>query len=386
MATNKLPNHWPQHWGERLIQGLVIVLPSYLIRFSVAGIHVNLLDVLIGLACATTLLWFRHGRLGVWKYIMGSFALIGIIAVAVSNQPLAAMGLYKSYIIAPMLVGIMVLMIRPRLEAIVTAVAILVSFIALIGAWQVFSGSGIPAPWNVPGKNFRITSVYDYPNAVGLLLAPLLALLASYLLQRGKHVSWLLPVFFVGCLAIVWSHSDGAVFAVAAAVVFSLLFTKWRWWVVGGVGVLAIGLLLFGPTREILLLQDTSGEVRLALWQGTVNLLAHHPLTGAGLAGFPDLYAQYKLDRHVELLLYPHNLILDFWVELGILGVIWLIGVLIRFFSKQLKHASRTNIAVMSAMVAILVYGLVDVPYFKNDLAVLFWLLITLADTQSLRS
>jgi len=32
----------------------------------------------------------------------------------------------------------------------------------------------------------------------------------------------------------------------------------------------------------------------------------------------------------------------------------------------------------LSAMVVIVVHGLVDVPYFKNDLAVMFWALIAL--------
>jgi hypothetical protein len=32
----------------------------------------------------------------------------------------------------------------------------------------------------------------------------------------------------------------------------------------------------------------------------------------------------------------------------------------------------------LPVIIAILVHGLVDVPYFKNDLAVLFWMLIAL--------
>jgi hypothetical protein len=34
----------------------------------------------------------------------------------------------------------------------------------------------------------------------------------------------------------------------------------------------------------------------------------------------------------------------------------------------------------MAAMVAIIIYGLVDVPYFKNDLSVLFWTILGLAE------
>ena len=34
----------------------------------------------------------------------------------------------------------------------------------------------------------------------------------------------------------------------------------------------------------------------------------------------------------------------------------------------------------MMGMIAMLVYGLVDVPYFKNDLAVIFWTLLALGE------
>ena len=34
----------------------------------------------------------------------------------------------------------------------------------------------------------------------------------------------------------------------------------------------------------------------------------------------------------------------------------------------------------MAGMVAMLAYGLVDVPYFKNDLSVVFWVLLALND------
>ena len=36
----------------------------------------------------------------------------------------------------------------------------------------------------------------------------------------------------------------------------------------------------------------------------------------------------------------------------------------------------KLSTVLMASMIALLVHGLVDVPYFKNDLAVLFWLLI----------
>ena len=169
--------------------------------------------------------------------------------------------------------------------------------------------------------------------------------------------------------------------AVIGAVGFTLLFTRYRAIVISLLVLLFAVALLLQPTRDVVLLQDTSGEVRRAMWQGTIELLQDRPLFGAGLANFSNVYNEYKLDRHVELLLYPHNIILDFWVELGLAGVIWLVVVLGRFFVRGVRDKKhRHNIIIMTGMIAMLVYGLVDVPYFKNDLAVIFWTLLALGE------
>ncbi len=81
----------------------------------------------------------------------------------------------------------------------------------------------------------------------------------------------------------------------------------------------------------------------------------------------------------MELLLYPHNIFLNFWVELGLAGLIWLITILVGFFKRLWKIKSKQKIVLMAGMVAILVYGLVDVPYFKNDLSIIFWTILALS-------
>jgi len=107
------------------------------------------------------------------------------------------------------------------------------------------------------------------------------------------------------------------------------------------------------------------------------------------LAGFPTIYDQYRLIKHTELLLYPHNIIFNFWTELGLAGLIIFIWLIVKFFSQGIKFKKvrltlnssfsfSLPLVLLGTMIAVLVYGLVDVPYFKNDLSVFFWLLIGL--------
>jgi len=95
-----------------------------------------------------------------------------------------------------------------------------------------------------------------------------------------------------------------------------------------------------------------------------------------------------KYWQPVEIYMYPHNIFLNFWSELGLLGVllfIWLIGKylfislkLTLALSREKKAEKYLILGLLSAMITIVVHGLVDVPYFKNDLAVMFWILFAL--------
>ncbi|MFA6475413.1 MAG: O-antigen ligase family protein [Patescibacteria group bacterium] len=358
---------------------ILVLLPVYLVRFNLFGIPLNLLDLLVTGGFIYYIIHYGFKVQKIFLYSSVSLLLIGLISVIMSDNTLAALGIYKSYIVIPIMVGVMIQVSKPKFIFILQALGSSVLFVSTITIIQFLTGYGVPAPWNIGGIDVRMTSIFEYPNAVGLFCAPIVALGVAWLIHERSHKLWFMLVSLMGMIAIGLSQSDGAVITVILAGSFALLFTKYRYGVIG-VGLILVMISLIIPvTREKILLQDTSGQVRLALWQGTVNLLEHRPLFGAGLANFPDVYAQYKLDQHVELLLYPHNLFLDFWVELGLLGMVWLIIVLIVFFL-QAKQSQQTkySIILLTGMVAFIVYGLVDVPYFKNDLAIIFWTMLAL--------
>lgn len=360
---------------QNLIYLILILLPTYLLRFEVFNIPFTVLEILILLLVILFFVKYKTKvSLGSYKYPLALFLSAGIISVIVSPDLAAAFGLFKAYIVEPMLFFIVFINVKPNFKKTIKALSIGGLFVALIAVFQYFTGYGIPAPWNVRGAEFRVTSVYEYPNALGLFLAPLIILALSYLLKFRKKSYLLITFVFFGLAAVLFSQTEGAYIAIAGAIFFLAMFSRrYKYLFIVALFITLLIIMFIPGLREIVLFQDTSGDVRLAVWQGTVSLLQHHPLTGAGLAGFPELYEQYKLNRHVELLLYPHQIMFNFWVELGLLGLIWLFWVLIKFFRTGLKKLDRDRLILMSVMVGVLIYGLVDVPYFKNDLAILFW-------------
>src|SRR5438445_804458 len=52
-----------------------------------------------------------------------------------------------------------------------------------------------------------------------------------------------------------------------------------------------------------------------------MRMLAHRPIFGSGLSGFASAINPYR-NGYAELQIYPHNILLNFWAETGILGLV----------------------------------------------------------------
>ncbi|MFH0951082.1 MAG: hypothetical protein V1765_01245, partial [bacterium] len=83
--------------------------------------------------------------------------------------------------------------------------------------------------------------------------------------------------------------------------------------------------------------------------------------------------------------LYPHNILLNFWTELGLLGMLLFVWLIVKYLVLTLRQliakqndSRYLTLGLLGAMITIIIHGLVDVPYFKNDLAIIFWLLLVL--------
>jgi O-antigen ligase len=203
----------------------------------------------------------------------------------------------------------------------------------------------------------------------------------------------------VSLAAIVFAKSTGALIALSTtAILAGLYYKKTRYFAVGLV-FLALILIPLTPLRqpvgEEVLLRGRSGLIRLNMWGETVEMLRTHPILGAGLAGYQTAVEPYHILSWAEIYLYPHNLFLNFWTETGLLGLVGFLWLVVLFFKLGIEKLignwkleignleltkTKKNMAVvlLASMCIILVHGLVDVPYFKNDLAVVFWLLLGL--------
>jgi O-antigen ligase len=118
-------------------------------------------------------------------------------------------------------------------------------------------------------------------------------------------------------------------------------------------------------------------------------MIRDHPVTGVGLDQFLNQYGR----RYVEpagwserYTSHPHNLVLDFWLRLGIPGLVCL-GALIAVTTRQILAGRQNRIELgywagaSGALLAGAVHGMVDNGFFLPDLAVSTWLLIAILES-----
>jgi O-antigen ligase len=265
--------------------------------------------------------------------------------------------------------------------------------VALIGLYQyVFTADIITAEAGLR----RLKSVYGSPNNVGLYLGralPLLIAIPLFARQRGRRWAYGLAALPVG-LALLLSFSKGALlFGLPAALLTLGLLAggRWLWATLGALlaGALAAVPLLRTPRfSSIFDLQSGTSFFRLNLWRSTVDMIRDHPLWGVGLDNF--LYA-YR-GRYIRPaawqepdLSHPHNILLDYWSRLGVLGLATGVWIQVAFWRLALplrRLADRDNralaLGLMASMADFLAHGLVDNSYFLVDLAFAFCLTLAL--------
>ncbi|MFA5936208.1 MAG: O-antigen ligase family protein [Patescibacteria group bacterium] len=388
----------------RLILTLLpLILPLYVVRFRIGPLPTTLLEVALIILFSV---WLssrlrlsslrRQGssldRLGwvpafagmtknEWFWPLGLWLLAGLISVFVAENHVAAFGLWRAYFLEP---AIIFMMLSDLLKTDDDKRAILRSIcavLAIITAWAILQMAGllpIPSPWNVAPQGLRATGPFPFPNALALFAVPLAALCFHFALKDKPLLNRaaLFAAFGCGLVAAALAKSDGGLIALAAAAFISLVIKKEtrRYAIIAAIlGTIVIAVI--PTTRDIatkqLFFKEWSGKVRLVMWGETKTMLFDRPIQGAGLGNFPNAIKPYHKATWMEIFQYPHNILLNLWSETGLLGVLAFGWILVTW----IRHGRFDALPIITV---ILVHGLVDVPYFKNDLAIAFWMMIIL--------
>lgn len=378
----------------------VACMPLYVARQKVGPLSVTVLE---GLTILTILLYvaalyqartWTFQRTGL-EIPLALFLIAATLAVPMSPDRLGGLGLYRAYFIEPVILFyIAVDLLREPEDFRVVLVGFMAGAVAFaflnLGAWAIaLARHEVIATGNAP------EALYTSPNAVAMFLEPPLAMAAAFALYPGSRRERLIALGSLAVLVIatVLTLSRGGLLTLAVlALVAVITIPQRRLKVVLLGGAVVAGLVIsripYVATRLAHQLdptfRDNTFEGRLRIWSDTLRMLRDHPLFGAGLRGYPKVMVPYVTGgRTLEL--YPHDVWLAMWSELGLLGLaafIVLMAILLWRGWRGFASASGVFRAVLwgtaAGFVAIAVHGFVDTPYYKNDLALEFWILAAL--------
>lgn len=380
-----------------LISLICLALPVYLIRFSFFSIPTTGLEVLIYLV-------FIYGILKAgseeWQKLKGNFwwpigilLIVVAISVLISPDKISALGYFKAYFIDPILVFVLIIVYLKKedFKWLVYGLAGSSLIVSIYSIWQKITGQ-------ITIDNRVIGIFGDSPNYVALFLAPIAVLLTAYGLQLTATKKYLLSTIYfllsiISIYALILSGSRAGLLAVVFGLAIYLICHYWskiksKLWLKIVLIILAlisiIGMwFVFRPNfnassgRVV-----SSNNVRWQIWQTSFEMIGQHPVLGVGLGNYQDYFKEMTKDRAnfpefiTPMAMSPHNIFLMFWLNLGILGLLGFLGILGIFYLTGFKNILQKESAILVAvMSAILISGLVDTPYFKNDLSLLFWLI-----------
>jgi len=361
-------------------------LPLYVVRWSYGPLPTTLLETLV---LATAALYvvgrWREGRRRPvstpYDIPIALLLLAGAISVVVAKDHRAALGLYRAYFIEAVIVFYIAVDLIRRAEEVqrlVLGFAIGSSLFALLNL-IVFTQAVLSHNVHV---GIAPNALYGDANYVAMYLDPPVALAFGLVLfantprWRLIGAAWLL----ITGAALLFTFSKGSYLALGAlALVAAFSVPRWGVPILVGSGIVAFIVSRIPLVAERFSQLDISIGGRLLLFRGTLALLRDSPIFGVGLGGY-----SFQFRGQVPEV-YPHDIWLTFWVEIGLLGLIAfaviLFGLLWRGWRAwpQMPDSYRPALwGALGALVMWSLHGLVDSPYWKNDMSVEFWMLAAL--------
>ncbi len=376
-------------------------MPLYVVRVHIGPVPSTVLELLVLLTIG---LWIV-GRLTArrWRPPRTSLEvpivlllIAGVVAIAVSPDHVGAIGLYRAYFIEPIVLFYVAvdLLRRPddfRMVLAGFAAGTTVFAIMNLGAWVVALATHVDIDLGNAPK-----ALYSSPNSVAMFLEPAVALAAGFALHSNDRRDRIAAVICLPFLlaSMVATLSRGGFLTLSVLVIVAVLTMRRRTiklallgaLVVGGVAILQIPQVAkrlahqFDPSYPY-----NTFEGRLQIWGDTLHMLRNHPILGAGLRGYATVMRPYvTTPKHLPEL-YPHNILLDMWVELGLFGLIVFVVLMALLLWRGWSSFSRADgfarpllWGTSAAFVAVAVHGQFDTPYYNNDLSVEFWMIAAL--------
>lgn len=371
---------------------VLALLPLYYVRFPIGPIPTNVIEIAIAVA-TLLILWdsYQTKKWGSIPYFwLTALLIIGIlVSTLVAPDMRVALGILKGWFVVPIAFAWSLIRVyQPELfPQIRTAIAV---NLGLVSGYTIFQALGylplLPHQTSELGQYIeqgRALAFFESPNYIAMyLVPPSIFLFYTYVndkvLNRWSSILFLLPI-----IAIYLSGSKAGMIALTVGVILVLqrMVGKFAARIFATILALTGVVLLLSATP----LFSTGDTLRQFIWEQAAVIIRNNPIFGIG----PGQFYQYFLEVAPQtdssfafaapFALHPHNIFLSFWLSGGLLGLIGFLWLVWRAL-KDVYSNTDTPVMVASgiALATILVHGIFDTTYFKNDLSIFFWFFIAM--------
>lgn len=390
----------------------IFLLPAYIFRFGVFGIPTNVFEATIGvslLAFIIEKLWgpstsLRTTRIRVGFWPVYLLLLFAIISVAFSPDKTVALGIVKGWFVVPAILYFLVINLFDKKNIRLITIPLFVSLL-LVSVWSALQKFGVITTLfyqsGDPGftdylVRFRSFGPFESPNylamfvlSVGFLSLPILGFF-----QKTIDKALILAFYILPLYALYTSRSLGGLLAFGFGLICFFAFglaktyrarlvnsgSKIAAWVGGLLATAAGFAVIFSSISN----ETYSTHIRLDIYHYSWQLIQLHPIFGIGLGQFQNAVGSISSSNlgftiyGLSYAVHPQNLFLALWLNLGLLGLLAFLYILGSFFWSLGRPRGDILIlvSIFAAMATVVIHGLVDTTYFKNDLCAIFWLML----------
>jgi O-antigen ligase len=371
---------------------VVAALPLYQARgiINLPGppqLPTTFLELLLGavlLAILST--WFASGRKarkikltrGPYDPWLALWVGGALLAAVLSPNLRDGLGLWRAFFFEPALFFLALRAVfndRPLTPLLWGAIGT-IGLVAVWCGWLLLTGVDI-------AYDGRLLGPFQSANFLAMLLIPLVLMVAAW---PGRDLLAVrIPAAAAGLGLIAASQSRGGYLAILAGVLVALVLKLKRLAGPALAGLGALTAVFAAASWRVFDRPDPIVSVRPILWNESLKLIQENPLLGNGPGRFQETLAA-RLGGNPEYARYvvpfapnAHNLWLVTWVEWGLATLLGLLGLLVTFVRMTARQAGPWRIVSAAMMTAILVQGLVDTDMLKNDLAMVFMLVLAIS-------
>lgn len=264
------------------------------------------------------------------------------------------------------------------------------ALIALYAVYQYIIGVEMDAAW-VDEESFDITTrayaTFSNPNVLGEYLI-LVGSLAAGMIWKMKN--WCGRLYYTGCfgvicLGLVATGSRGAMLGLMFSAGLFVLLSEKRLIPLGVVLLLLMPFILpaslWARIASSVTMSDSSSLYRVSIYTAALDIIRHYWVTGIGIGAFNQIYPLFSFEAANAY--HAHNLFLQEFIELGIVGFTVLV-LLLLFFFQRLYSGMRTAPkrfrfllgAIFGGFAGLLLQGLTDHLWFDYRIVLFFWCFI----------